>query len=148
MTECYPCRLLAAFETGPPRERIWSDGRWRVARAFDSALPGWLVVVPIRHIESLSELTPEEAAPLGPLLAALSRALVEVTGCEKTYLMLFAEGEGFHHLHIHVVPRHADIPDDHRATRVFGYLGRPESEWVSASEMGRIGAEVARRITL
>src|SRR6266481_8980106 len=109
MIDCLACRNTATVEAQPVRERIWWDGRWRVAHAFRCALPGWVVVVPARHVLSLSELSPDEAAMLGPLLAAVSRALIEVTGCVKVYLALFAEADGFEHLHIHVVPRHPHL---------------------------------------
>jgi len=41
----------------------------------------------------------------------LSRALHAVTGCVKTYVAQFAEGQGFEHVHFHVVPRMVDLPD-------------------------------------
>jgi len=148
MIDCYTCRSAATVEAQPLRERIWWDGRWRVAHAIRCALPGWVVVAPARHVLSLADLVPDEAAALGPLLTAVSRAIVEVTGCVKVYVALFAEAEGFQHLHIHVVPRHSHLPDDLRGPRVFGYLGRPEDEWVSEDEMERIGAALARTIRL
>ena len=83
--------------------------RWRVAHAFGTSLPGWLVVLPRRHVIALDELTAEEAADLGPLLRALTAALREVLGCSKTYVALFAEAEGFAHIHFHVVPRSPDL---------------------------------------
>jgi hypothetical protein len=47
MTECHDCRhndqLLEAL---PTRERVFNNGLWRVAHAFSSALPGWMVVIP------------------------------------------------------------------------------------------------------
>ena len=146
MTDCYSCRHAAAIESQPVRERIWWDGRWRVAHAVRCALPGWVVVVPARHVLSLADLSREEAASLGPLLTGVSQALVEVTGCAKVYLSLFAEAEGFQHLHVHVVPRHADLARELRGPAVFGYLSRPESEWVTDAEMDRIGAALAERI--
>jgi diadenosine tetraphosphate (Ap4A) HIT family hydrolase len=106
------------------------------------------VVVSARHVVSLAELSPDESAPLGPLLRAVSRAVIEVTGCRKVYLALFAEAEAFQHLHIHVVPRHADLPDSLRGPAIFGYVARPESEWVTAAEMDRVGAALAERIEL
>ena len=48
---------------------------WRVAHAFGTSLPGWLVMVPRRHVIALDELTVEEAADLGPLLRALTAAM-------------------------------------------------------------------------
>lgn len=76
---------------------------------MDGALPGWMVVIPARHILSLADLTTTEAAGLGPLLTAASQALASVTGCPKTYLASFAENEGFRRLHIHLIPRAADV---------------------------------------
>lgn len=35
--------------------------------------------------------------------------------------MLFAEADGFAHLHVHLVPRMPDQPDDRRGPDVFGY---------------------------
>ncbi|HXM57937.1 MAG TPA: HIT family protein [Candidatus Dormibacteraeota bacterium] len=148
MSDCFSCRNTAAVEALPIRERIWWDGRWRIAHAIRCALPGWVVVIPARHILSPAELTPDEAASLGPLLAAASRGLEDVTGCRKVYLALFAEGEGFQHLHIHVVPRYDDQPPDRKGPSVFGYLQAPESECVPSAEMDRIGAALAERIAL
>ncbi|MEZ5183214.1 MAG: hypothetical protein R2702_15290 [Acidimicrobiales bacterium] len=36
--------------------------------------------------------------------------------------MLFAEAEGFEHLHLHVVPRLADHPEDRRGPMVFAFM--------------------------
>jgi diadenosine tetraphosphate (Ap4A) HIT family hydrolase len=108
-----------------------------VAHAIRCALPGWVVVLPAGHVLSLAGLSPEEAEALGPLLTAVSRAVIDVTGCLKVYLALFAEAEEFQHLHIHVVPRRADLADTLRGPRVFDYMKRPESEWVTAAEMDR-----------
>ena len=123
--ECYVCGVNA--QSDPPiREAIVDGPRWRVAHAFGTSVPGWLVVVPRRHIVALSELTAEEAVELGPLLVRLTSALREVLGCEKTYVALFAEAEGFAHAHFHVVPRMADLDPSFRGPGVFQLLGVPE----------------------
>lgn len=147
MSECYSCGV-SALDNGalPSRERVYDDGLWRVAHAFNSALPGWMVVIARRHIASLADLTEGEAAALGPLLRALSRALEEMFGAEKAYVMFFAEAEGFAHLHIHVVPRLPDQPSDRRGAGIFGYLARPEVEWLSNDEMDRIADELRPRL--
>lgn len=143
MTGCYPCRTNDAGSDLPARERVYDDGVWRVAHALSSTLPCWLVVLPRRHITSLAELTPAESAALGPLLQRLSAALAEVTGCQKTYVALFAEAEGFEHLHVHVVPRVPDLPDDRRGPRVFDYLSKEESKWLPEPERDRLAVAVA-----
>jgi diadenosine tetraphosphate (Ap4A) HIT family hydrolase len=116
--------------------------RWRVAHAFATALPGWLVVVPRRHVTALDELTPEEAAELGPVLRSVTAALRTVVGCDKTYVALFAEAEGFAHVHFHVIPRHADLPDDLRGPRVFGLLGGDADRHVSDAAMDDVAAKL------
>jgi diadenosine tetraphosphate (Ap4A) HIT family hydrolase len=83
---------------------VYVGPRWRVAHAFGTSLPGWLAVLPRRHVIALDGLTAEEAADAGPLLRAVTAALREVLGCSKTYAALFAEAEGFAHVHFHVVP--------------------------------------------
>lgn len=141
MTGCRVCAIGARTPL-PPRESVEDNGRWRVAHAFDSSLPGWLVLLPHRHITALTELTTEEAGDLGPLLQRLSAALARVTGCPKTYVMLFAEAEGFAHLHIHVVPRPADLPPERTGPRIFGYLGAGPGERLSEQEPDRVAIEV------
>lgn len=145
--DCFACWNTAQGDALPPRERVFLDEHWRVAHSYNVALPGWLVVLPIRHIESIAELTPEEAAGLGGLLRALSLALIEVTGAVKTYVMQFGEAEGHRHLHFHVVPRLRDMPHDRRGPRVFSYLLPGEAAAVPAAEMDRIALEVSAVLT-
>jgi diadenosine tetraphosphate (Ap4A) HIT family hydrolase len=140
-SDCYSCGQEAAPER-TDREWVWADEHWRVAHAFDSTLPGWLVLVPRRHVEALDELTVEETAVLGPVLRGLTVALRAETGCVKTYVLLLAEAEGDAHLHLHVVPRLPDQPEDRRGPRVFGYLGAEAADRVPATEQD----DLARRL--
>ncbi len=140
--DCYSCTREEAADQ-PPHERVVVTDHWRVAHAFDTSLPGWLVVLPRRHLLSLSELTPAAAAELGPLLSGLTTALEQVTGCAKTYVLLLAEAEGFAHLHLHVVPRMPDQPTEERGPRIFARLGRPEPERVPVAERDRLAAALA-----
>jgi diadenosine tetraphosphate (Ap4A) HIT family hydrolase len=129
--DCLTCRHNSSIDQ-PIRDRIWRSEHWRVAHAFDTALPGWLVVLSRRHVVALDELEPEAAAELGPLLQRLTAALRATTGCEKTYVMMLGEAEGFSHLHLHVVPRMPDHPEDSRGARVFDLLGVDEEIRVCA----------------
>ena len=141
--DCYTCRQEAGLATAPESEKVHVGEYWRVALAMSSALPGWVVVVPRRHALRLAELTDAEALELGPLLIGVSRALETVTGTEKTYLMQFAEAEGFGHVHIHVTPRSPDL--EHRGPRVFAYLDRPDpmSRADKAAFARRLGDAIA-----
>lgn len=115
---------------------------WDIVHSYNTALPGWLVIVARRHIEALHELTPDEAAELGALIRGVSVALREVTGCLKTYVVQFAEAAEHPHVHFHVVPRMAGQPEEYRSTRVFAYLGVPEEERVDEERMNEIAARI------
>lgn len=130
MTTCTTCQLTAVRHEQGLCERIYETEHWRVVHAFNTSLPGWLVVIAKRHAESFAELTDAEALEFGPFLHRVSRALQEVTGAVKTYTVLFAEHPEHPHVHFHVVPRAADMPEENRSTRVFNYLGVPEADIV------------------
>jgi diadenosine tetraphosphate (Ap4A) HIT family hydrolase len=136
--DCFVCDIDDRFETLPARERIAADAYWRVAHAVDTSLPGWLVLVPRRHVTAVADLTDAEAADLGTWQVRLSRALRAVTGCVKTYVVQFAEKEGFDHVHFHLIPRMGDQPDDRRGPRVFGYLAPPPDRRVDAELMNHL----------
>ncbi len=145
--DCFPCRNNAMDPTMLPlRERVYDDGLWRVAHAFNSALPGWMVIIARRHVTSLAALTPAEAAALGPLLRNLSRALERTMEAKKAYVLFLAEAEGFGHVHIHVVPRSADLPSDRRGVAIFGYLNQPNDTWVSDEEMDQIAESISHAL--
>jgi diadenosine tetraphosphate (Ap4A) HIT family hydrolase len=138
---CFSCDHQAAAAP-PPRDDVVHTEHWRVAHAFNSTLPGWLVLLPTRHITSFTELTPEAADELGGLVRRLSTALETVTRCAKTYLMQFSEAEGFSHLHLHLVPRLHDHPEDARGPKVFAYLADDQERWLPTRERDRIALDV------
>ncbi|HEX2322755.1 MAG TPA: HIT domain-containing protein [Streptosporangiaceae bacterium] len=143
---CYTCNGNADIDRLPPWERIAVDEFWRVAHAFDSALPGWLVLLPRRHVTTIAELTDAEAASLGIWQVRLSRALHAVTGCAKTYIAQFAEAEGFAHVHFHIVARPADLAYENRGPRVFGLLGANGPPPVSDTAMAELATKVSARL--
>lgn len=142
MPGCYACRQETRFDDLPPRERIVFDQHWRVAHAFNTALPGWLVLLPRRHVTAVHELTDSEAETLGAWQVRLSRALHDVTGCAKSYVAQFAEAEGFAHVHFHIVPRMADLPQAYRGPGMFELLKRPEQERVTADQADQMARSV------
>jgi diadenosine tetraphosphate (Ap4A) HIT family hydrolase len=124
--DCYTCDretdLLVQVRL-PVREDIAHDEHWRLAHAFGTSLPGWLVLLPRRHVTAIAELTDVEAAALGTWQVRVSRALHEVTGCPKTYVAQFAEAEGHSHVHFHIMPRQVDLAAELTGPRIFALLG-------------------------
>ncbi|HTX27736.1 MAG TPA: HIT family protein [Streptosporangiaceae bacterium] len=144
--ECYTCAREAEGDRAPLRERIASDDLWRVGHAFNSALPGWLVLVPRRHVTAIAGLTDAEARSLGTWQVRVSRALHQVLGCQKTYAAQFAEAEGFSHVHFHIVPRPPDLPSELRGPRVFRLLGAEDRPPVSEEQINELAVELAARL--
>jgi diadenosine tetraphosphate (Ap4A) HIT family hydrolase len=138
---CLACPRIAMVDP-PPRERIAATTRWAVAHAYNANLEGWVVVLPVRHVVSVDALDDAEARELGPMLRGVSAALRAVVGCEKTYVLQLAESEGFNHVHFHVVPRRADLPEAFLGPRIFGLLGSASLDVVDPARMD----DLARRL--
>ena len=146
---CKTCEMTAQRRLGkaPLWDNIYQTGFWDVVHAYNSALPGWLVLVVQRHIESLDELTEQEAAELGPLIRRVSLSLKSVVGCTKTYVIQFAEARQHPHVHFHIVPRMADQPAERRSAGIMGYLGVSRDERISEDRMNEIGAEIRSHLS-
>ncbi len=149
MTDCLTCELTRRRDAGtaPLWDNIYRIEHWDVAHAYNTSLPGWLVLIARFHRAAIADLSAGEAAELGPLLRRVSMALQAATGCEKTYVVQFAEAAGHGHVHFHVVPRMADLPNDYRGPDIFKYLGVSEAERVSEAAMNKIGLAVRRQLT-
>ena len=125
---CLACRANAG-EISPPGGVIYQDAYWRLEHSLRPAtLAGWLILKPLRHCEGLEELSEAEAEALGPLQRRACASLRAVTAAEKVYVIFL--GEAVAHLHLHLIPRSADHPDDLRGPRVFELLRR-------SAEMGQ-----------
>lgn len=145
--DCYSCAQEAEAERLPPREFIAADDHWRVAHAFGAGLEGWLVLVPRRHITSISELNGAEARSLGIWQVRLSQALHHVVGCQKTYVAQFAEAAGFAHVHFHLIPRSPGLAEELRGPRIFRMMHADEHTPVTARRMDQIARELTGYLT-
>jgi diadenosine tetraphosphate (Ap4A) HIT family hydrolase len=148
METCKTCELIARRDAGiaPLWDSIHRTAHWDVVHSYNTALPGWLVLVTKRHITAVDAMTEAEAIELGQLIRRTSIALKEVTGCIKTYVIQFAEQAEHPHVHFHIIPRMADQPENRHSTQVFGYLGAPEEERVREEVMNEIAAKVRERL--
>ena len=148
MQICKTCELIVRRNEGtaPLWDCIYRASCWDVAHCYETSLPGWLVLVARRHIGSLSELTDLEAVELGQLIRNVSTALKDITDCQKTYVLQFAESPNHPHVHFHIIPRMANLPEDHRGIQIFKYLEVPEEERVSQEAMNNIGLKVRERL--
>jgi len=124
MSECDTCVLLARRDAGeaPLWDAILRTEHWDVVHNLRTSVEGWLVLVVRRHITAVGDLGEAEAGELGGLLARTSRALRAVLDVPKTYVAQYAEHVRHPHVHFHVIPRAADLPEELRGPRIFGAL--------------------------
>ncbi|HTX00475.1 MAG TPA: hypothetical protein VMD59_16975 [Acidimicrobiales bacterium] len=148
MTRCRTCELTARRDAGdaPDWDSIARTPEWDVVHAYDTSLEGWMVLVLRRHATSIAQLTEVEATALGRLSVAVSGGLSEITGCAKTYLAQFAEHPEHRHVHVHVIPRATNLPDDEIGPRIFTRLGADPDGRVSEARMNEIGRAMRDRL--
>ena len=143
--DCVTCELVERRDAGeaPAWDAIARTPHWDVVHAFGTAVEGWLVLVVRRHLTAVADLSDEEAAGLGPLIRDVSRAVQVAVDCDKTYVVQFAEHRQHPHVHVHIIPRARDLPDDRQGPRVLSLLGVPEEDAVPAARMDEIAGLVA-----
>ena len=103
VSRCLSCDIVTGKQVEPGGV-IYENTYWHVGSAVGPAVwRGFLVIKLKRHCEHLAELTPEEAAVLGPVLRTTCLALTEVLRTAKVYVYSF--GDGVKHVHFWALPR-------------------------------------------
>jgi diadenosine tetraphosphate (Ap4A) HIT family hydrolase len=139
--DCLGCDVVAG-RVAAPGGIIWDDALWQVDHAVPLLLRGWLIVKPKRHVESIAELDPDEAAALGPLLRDTAAAVTAALQPERVYVLSL--GESVRHVHWHVLPRYADMPAD--GVEVVPHLFSPERPWECSEADAADAAAAVRRL--
>lgn len=144
------CELVSRRDAGdaPAWDLISRTPSWDVVHAFGTAVEGWLVLVARRHITAVAEMNDDEAAELGPLMKEVSSAVQQVVGCDKTYIVQFAEHPQHPHVHVHVIPRGRELPHERQGPRVFTLLGVPDAECVPELRMNQIAHQLQGKLRL
>ena len=119
---CYTCLSISGEKRISPGPYIHVGEHWVVDHAYPTIHLGWLVILPKRHIEAMHELSLPEMQELAEIQYRLLQVMHQDPTIQKEYMMQFAEGEGFQHVHIHLVPKPDDLPDEHKGPRVFARL--------------------------
>lgn len=133
--ECYSCKSNSGEQPISPGPTIYTGEYWLVEHAYPCGIKGWLVIALKRHAEALHELRAEEFSEFSLLIERASRALSKHLGCEKEYVVCFAEAEHFNHIHFHVIAKPMDLPQELRGTAIFKMLKVPEHEVVAPDEI-------------
>jgi diadenosine tetraphosphate (Ap4A) HIT family hydrolase len=106
----------------PPDERVFYRGDL-VIGLWDGfpVSPGHALLVPVRHVETWFEASPDELAELAKATREARRAILEQhapDGFNIGVNVAEAGGQTVPHLHVHVIPRYAgDVPDPRGGVR-------------------------------
>jgi histidine triad (HIT) family protein len=128
---CLFCDILA----GAPAERVWEDDEVVAFLDIRPVFPGHTLVVPRRHVETLTDLPPRGIPGFFGAVQQVAGAVERGMHAGGTFVAINNRvSQSVPHLHCHVVPR----------TKGDGLRGFfwPRRRYGSAEEM----AEVAERI--
>ena len=139
---CKSCQAIQGLISITNTPRILETPHWVLEHVYPSSIKGWLVVALKRHCRALHDLTKEEMLEFGELLSITCQALHKVMRTESEYVVQFAEGEGYHHVHYHVIARLPDWPDTLRGWRVISGAGKAVTNPLQSEDLIPIVLEI------
>jgi diadenosine tetraphosphate (Ap4A) HIT family hydrolase len=144
MDPCVFCRILAGEVPSSP---VLDNDLIVAFLDIRPVNPGHTLVLPRRHVESFTELSPMEVQQLALCGQRIAAALKQgFDGCEAVTFSLAdgaAAGQDVPHTHLHVVPRRAG---DGLGWRAAGQLRARETLDASASQLRTaLGVSLAPR---
>ena len=101
VSDCLICRGRDG-DAALSRIEVWEDALWRVTISVESEVPGFAYLEPKRHVPHITDLSGQEAATFGPVLARTTAALRDAANADLVYVYVF--GGGIPHLHVHLAP--------------------------------------------
>lgn len=144
--ECLTCLNIQRVQRISPGPFIFESASWLVDHAYPCLHPGWLVILPRRHIEALHELSRAEFLELAELEYTLLQVMQSDPTIQKEYLMCFAEGPGFQHVHIHLVPRPISLAEEYQGPRIFAMLQTERDQAIPADAITAFCEDFARKL--
>jgi histidine triad (HIT) family protein len=103
MADCIFCRIVAGEV---PAERVAEGAEWLAFRDTDGKAPTHILVIPTRHIASLTELSAGDEAVMGAIIVAIA-AVAEQEGLAGGYRVVVNAGrdagQSVDHIHFHLL---------------------------------------------
>jgi diadenosine tetraphosphate (Ap4A) HIT family hydrolase len=87
----------------PDDAYLWTDQHWRLLPFDGIPLRGCVILEGRRHVDSFVDLSTDEAASVGPVLAKVERAVLSIGEVGRVHVSRW--GEGIAHFHVWVMPR-------------------------------------------
>jgi diadenosine tetraphosphate (Ap4A) HIT family hydrolase len=102
-------RTMTRLTTTAP---IYTNDHFKVEACSSCYIPGYVIVSPKSPANTLSDISSDALALLGPTLAVVTKAITEVVGAERVYCCLFSEK--FRLVHFHVFPRTTQLLSEYK----------------------------------
>ncbi len=113
MTDCIFCKIA----TGEiPSKKIYEDQKFLAFLDVNPRAVGHCLVIPKRHVATLSDLPQEDAGPMFQIVQHLAKTITERLGAKGYNIGSNngeAAGQAVAHLHIHIIARYDT--DKHKA---------------------------------
>lgn len=100
---CLTCDIISG-DVFPIGGVIYKDAYIVLHHCVDVNIPGYLILSPIRHVESYNNLNESEIIQIGIVMKLAVTVLEKIAGIEKVYIANF--GEQTTHFHMHIFPRY------------------------------------------
>ncbi|HBS58001.1 MAG TPA: HIT family protein [Firmicutes bacterium] len=100
---CLTCQIVQG-KIRPPGGLVYINDVAVLHHSIDTDIPGYLILSPVRHVESFSDLNVKEMRVLCQLLKSSLTILEKAEGIKKVYICSF--GEVSTHFHFHIFPRY------------------------------------------
>lgn len=134
---------VAADNSKFKQGRIFQTELFDISQDFELAVPGMMVISPMRHINMIESLTEDEVAELGLLTIECKRALVDLWEQEKVFYCLYEDG--CQHIHLVIIPLWKDLKIKNRYAAV-AELSAHKDELKSDVENMRQVAEYVEKL--
>ena len=107
---CFICEFLAGAP-GFEHETVYDDGDYVGFLNKYPTLPGYVLVVPRRHLEDVvRDLTAQEYLRLQSAVHTAARGVAQAMSPERLYLFSMGSAEGNAHIHWHIAPLPPGVP--------------------------------------
>jgi diadenosine tetraphosphate (Ap4A) HIT family hydrolase len=104
-TDCLACQILAGQVT-VPGGAIAENPWWVADHCLGNHGLGAVVVKTRAHRENLWDLSPNEAASMGPFLQQMTQTMQQALGAERIYISSWVDHPPFH-IHFVLQPRYS-----------------------------------------
>ena len=95
-----------------------------------------------RHCNALHMLRAEEWLSLAELLPKLCQAIHTLLGTRTEYILQLGEGQGYNHIHFHVVARLPNLPSSLTGRNILNAFGPNTRHKVSSALMAAFSIEL------